>query len=72
MLALNADDCMTRLENLDLLRGPIENLSFKNIFADDCYTGIRMLSVKAGESEIRTIGIFYAILRSKSGKTPDF
>ena len=53
MLALNADDCMTRLENLDLLRGPIENLSFKNIFADDCYTGIRMLSVDAPIRNIR-------------------
>ena len=47
MIALNADDSLERLENRDLLRGPIENLTFRNIFAEDCHTGIRILSITA-------------------------
>ena len=53
MLALNADDSMERLENRGLLRGPIENLTFRNVFAEDCYTAIRMLSVTAPIRNIR-------------------
>lgn len=53
MLALNADDSLERLENRGLLRGPIENLTFRNIRAEDCHTGIRMLSVTAPIRNIR-------------------
>ncbi len=53
MLALNADDSLERLENRDLLRGPIENLIFRNIYAESCYTAIRMLSVTAPIRNIR-------------------
>ena len=53
MLALNADDSLERLENRDLLRGPIENLTFRNIYAESCYTAIRMLSVTAPIRNIR-------------------
>ena len=53
MLALNADDSMERLENRGLLRGPIENMTFRNVFAENCYTAIRMLSVTAPIRNIR-------------------
>ena len=53
MLALNADDSLERLENRGLLRGPIENLTFRNVFAENCYTAIRMLSVTAYIRNIR-------------------
>ncbi len=47
MLALNADDSLVRLENRDLLCGPIEDIVFRDIFADDCHAAIRMLSVNS-------------------------
>ncbi len=52
LIALNADDSMERLENQDLCCGPIENLIIRNVFAEDCYSVIRMLSVS---SPIRNI-----------------
>ena len=53
LLALNADDSIVRLENRDILRGPIENLTFRNIHAENCYTAIRLLSVTAPIRNIR-------------------
>ena len=47
MIALNADDCVERLENLDLTRDAIEDIVFDGIYAEDCYTAVRMLSVDA-------------------------
>ncbi len=66
MLALNADDSMERLENRGLLRGPIENLTFRNVSAENCYTAIRMLSITAPIHNIRFENIrcgcrYYAI-----------
>ncbi len=52
LIALNADDSTERVENLDLICGDIENITFKNLYAEDCHTGIRMLSV---HSNIRNI-----------------
>ncbi len=53
MLALNADDSLERLENRGLLRGPIENMIFRNVFAENCHTAIRMLSVTSPIRNIR-------------------
>lgn len=47
MIALNADDSTERVENLDLCRDTIEDITFENIYAENCYTIIRMLSVTA-------------------------
>ena len=47
MIALNADDCIERVENLDLCRDTIEDIVFENIFTENCHTIIRMLSVNA-------------------------
>lgn len=54
MIALNADDCITRQENRDLTCGPIENIVIRDVYAKDCYTAVRMLSV---HSPIRNIVI---------------
>lgn len=47
MLALNADDSIERVENLDLVRDAIEDITFENIYCECCHTIIRMLSVTA-------------------------
>ncbi len=52
MIAFNADDSMVRLENHDLCCGPIEDITVRGVYAENCYTGFRMLSVN---SPIRNI-----------------
>lgn len=52
LIALNADDCVTRVDNLDLVRGPIENITIEDIEAENCFTFTRMASVT---SPIRNI-----------------
>lgn len=54
LLAFNADDCITRLENRDILRGDIENITVKNVSAENCHTAIRLSSVY---SKIRNITV---------------
>ncbi len=58
MIALNADDCVERVENLDLVRGPIEDIRFENLYAERCYTVIRMLSVTAPIRDISIRGVY--------------
>lgn len=52
MIALNADDSVERVENLDLCRDTIEDITIENVFTENCHTIIRMLSVTA---EIKNI-----------------
>ena len=47
MIALNADDSIERVENLDLYRDSIEDVTFEDIFAENCHTVIRLLSIDA-------------------------
>ena len=47
MIALNADDCVERVENFDLSRAVIEDITIENIYAESCYTVLRLLSVTA-------------------------
>ncbi|MBQ8879996.1 MAG: hypothetical protein IJY69_04050 [Clostridia bacterium] len=47
MIALNADDSVERVENLDIQRDAIEDISFENIYAENCYTIVRLLSITA-------------------------
>lgn len=54
LIAFNADDSIERIENLDIVRGDIENITVKNVSAEDCHTFIRLLSVDAS---IRNITI---------------
>lgn len=58
MVALNADDSVERVENLDLVRDAIEDITFENIFAENCYTVIRMLSVTAPIRNIKFKNIY--------------
>jgi hypothetical protein len=53
-VAINADDCMTRLQNQNTLCGPIENIAVYNVCASNCLTFIRMASLV---SPIRNIDI---------------
>ena len=53
-VALNADDCMERIQNLGLLRGPIENVEIEDLYSPRCLSFIRMLSV---EAPIRNINV---------------
>ena len=52
IIALNADDEVNRLVNLGLKRGPITNVTVRNVYAADCHTFIRLLSVDAEISNI--------------------
>ncbi|MGN1346947.1 MAG: hypothetical protein ACI4V1_09180, partial [Eubacteriales bacterium] len=53
MIAFNADDSMTRLENLDLCCGPIEDITVRGVYAENCYTGFRLLSVNSPIRDLR-------------------
>ncbi len=53
-VALNADDCMKRLQNAKLVCGPIENVEIEDLHSPKCLTFVRMLSV---DSEIKNISI---------------
>ena len=58
LIALNADDSTVRIENLDLICGDIENITFKNIYAKDCHTAIRFLSVNSSIRNIKFENVF--------------
>ena len=45
LIALNADDEMKRVENVGMERGDIENLLIENVYAENCHTLVRLLSV---------------------------
>ena len=58
LIALNADDCITRTENRGLPRGPIRNILVEDVRAELCHCLVRLLSVTAEISDItiRDIG----------------
>jgi len=45
LIALNADDSMLRVENVGMIRGDITDIDFEDLYAQDCHTIIRLLSV---------------------------
>lgn len=47
MIAFNADDSMERVENVGMVRGDIENITVEDVYAENCHTLIRLLSVTA-------------------------
>lgn len=53
LIALNADDAMHRLENTGMVCGPIENILFRNLYAEDCHTAVRILSYVSPIRNIR-------------------
>lgn len=58
MIALNADDCMDRVECHGTMRGDIENVLFEDVYAEDCATILRLLSVTANIRNITFRRIF--------------
>lgn len=58
LIALNADDSIERVENLDLVRGVIEDITFENIYAENCHTVIRLLSVTAAIKNIHFKNVY--------------
>ena len=58
MIALNADDSVERVENLDLVRDTIEDIEIENIYTESCHTIIRLLSVTAPIRNIRIKNVF--------------
>ena len=58
LIALNADDSVERVENFDLARDDIEDISFENLYAESCHTIIRMLSVTAAIKNIRIKNVY--------------
>lgn len=53
MVALNADDDVTRHFNRGMKRGTIRNVTVENLYAADAYTFVRLLSQHAEISNIR-------------------
>lgn len=58
LIALNADDSIERVENLDLYRDYIENVTFENLFAENCHTIIRILSIDAPIRNVRIRNVY--------------
>ena len=58
LIALNADDCVERVENLDLSRDAIEDITVENIYAENCHTILRLLSVTAPIRNVRIKNVF--------------
>lgn len=46
LVALNADDVFTYSHNEGMIAAPIRNIHVKNVQAPDCYTGVRLLSIR--------------------------
>jgi DNA-binding LacI/PurR family transcriptional regulator len=57
LLAFNADDSMSRIENRGMVCGPIENVVVKNVFAEDCHSAVRFLSVTSAIGNVRIEGL---------------
>jgi len=58
MVALNADDSIERVENLDLVRDDIEDITIENIYTESCHSIIRMLSITAAIRNIRIKNVY--------------
>lgn len=57
LIAMNADDSMTRQENADMVVGPIENIVVHDIRADDCHSFVRALSIVSPIRNIEISGV---------------
>jgi len=54
MIAINADDSLVRVENLDMKCGFIRNIYVDNLYAEKCHSFVRLLSI---DSEISNISV---------------
>ena len=53
VLAFNADDCVTRVLNLGMDRGPIRRIQVDDVQVQRCHTLVRLLSVNAPIEDVR-------------------
>lgn len=58
LIALNGDDSVERIENLDLARDDIEDITFENLYAENCHTIIRILSVNVAIKNIHFKNVY--------------
>jgi len=58
LIALNGDDSVERIENLDLARDDIEDITFENLYAENCHTIIRILSVNVNIKNIHFKNVY--------------
>lgn len=57
LIALNADDCVTRTTNLGLERGYIKNVAVRNVSAESCHTLVRILSCTSRVDGVTVEGV---------------
>lgn len=58
MIAFNADDSLERVENVGMVRGDIEDITVEDVYAENCHTLIRFLSVTAAIRNITLRNIY--------------
>lgn len=57
MVALNADDALTRTEVKGMTNGPIRNIIIEDIAAEGCHSFVRLLSVVSPIENVRIRGV---------------
>lgn len=58
LIALNADDCVHRVENYDLVRDDIEDIDMENLYAESCHSILRLATVTAVIRDIRIRNVY--------------
>lgn len=53
IIAINADDCHTRIGNQETVNGPIRDLTVEDVTAERCHTFVRIASIWSEVSDIR-------------------
>ena len=53
LIAINADDCHTRIGNQETVNGPIRDLTVEDVAVERCHTFVRIASIRSEVSDIR-------------------
>jgi polygalacturonase len=53
IIAINADDCHTRIGNQETVNGPIRDLTVEDVEVEQCHTFVRIASIWSEVSDIR-------------------
>ena len=57
-VAINADDCLTRLQNLDLINGAIGDIVIEGLHSEYCRSFLRLLSVDHPVTDVKAKGLY--------------
>lgn len=72
LIALNADDSITRHENRGTINGPITNIVIRNVYAEDCHCFLRLLRAYNDIRDITvekcTVGCRYNVINGDDAK----